>query len=341
MDTAPSGPLPPSGRQHVIGHGTSELVVTEVGATLRSYTVDGTPLVDGFGESELCSDGRGQVLAPWPNRLGDGRYHFGDRQGRAAWDEPQRRNAIHGLVRWMAWELRGHAQNSVTLGCLLEPQPAYPWRISLEVEYHLGRGGLTVRTTACNVDEAPAPFGIGFHPYLMVGTPAIDEARLRLVADWFLRSDDRGLPVGQERVAGSELDFRVARPIGPTRLDTAFAQLARDDGGIARVELRHPEGQRGLELWMDRSFGYVMVYSGDTVALPRRRGALAVEPMTCPPDALRSGTDLVTLAPGATWSGTWGITPTAETKVTPTAATSSATMAAHAHRPPGGPAAGG
>src|SRR5579863_3533671 len=211
MDRSSSGPLPPSGRQHVIAHGTGEVVVTEVGATLRSYTVAGAAVVDGFDESELCSDGRGQVLAPWPNRLGDGRYEFGDRHGRAAWDEPQRRNAIHGLVRWLAWELRGHAQNSLTLACLLEPQPGYPWRITLEVEYHLGRGGLTVLTSARNLDDTPAPFGLGFHPYVTVGS-VVDEARLRLVADRHLRSDDRGLPVGLERVAGSELDFRVARP---------------------------------------------------------------------------------------------------------------------------------
>jgi aldose 1-epimerase len=267
------------------------------------------------------------VLAPWPNRLGDGRYRFGDRQGRAAWDEPQRRNAIHGLVRWLAWEVRGRAQNSVTLGCLLHPQPAYPWRIALEAEYHLGRKGLTVRTSAHNLDDAPAPFGIGFHPYLSVGTSLVDEARLQVAAAQYLVADERGLPVGQEAAAGSEVDFQVARPIGPTRLDTAFTGLARGGDGTARVELRHPDDGRGVVVWMDAGFGYVMVYSGDAVgAAGRRRRALAVEPMSCPPDALRSGTDLVTLAPGATWSGAWGITPR---------------PARDAHRPPDRPAAGG
>lgn len=310
MDSAPPGPLPPSGRQHVIGHGASEVVVTEVGACLRSFTVDGAPVIDGFSDAELCPDGRGQILAPWPNRLGEGRYRFGERQGRAAWDEPARRNAIHGLVRWLPWELRSHAQNTLTMACLLQPQPAYPWRLMLEVEYHLGRNGLAVRTTARNLDDVAAPFGIGFHPYLTVGTNTVDEARLLLRADWYLKSDERGLPDGQETVAGSEVDFRVPRPVGPTRIDTAFTQLARDDSGTARVELRHPEADRSVAVWMDRSFRYVMVYSGDTVSTPeRRRRALAIEPMTCPPDALRSGTDLVGLAPGESWSGTWGITP--------------------------------
>ena len=51
-----------------------------------------------------------------------------------------------------------------------------------------------------------------------------------------------------------------------------------------------------------------MIYSGDTLD-PEPRQSLAVEPMTCPPDALRSGTDLTILHPGSRWTGSWGITP--------------------------------
>jgi aldose 1-epimerase len=310
MTVPPPGVSPPSGDQHVIEHGQARAVITEVGATLRSYTVDGRAVVDGFEEADICRDGRGQVLCPWPNRLGDGRYEFGGRRAQAALDEPARRNAIHGLVRYQPWVLRGRAQNAVTLGCILHPQPGYPWRLAVEVEYRLGRAGLTVLSEATNLDSAPAPLGIGFHPYLTVGTPDVDTARLLLRAERRLRSDDRGLPVGDEPVAGSEVDFSVPRPIGPTRLDTAFSGLGRDGDGLARVELRHPGEDSRVTLWMDSAFRYVMLYSADTVGgADRRRRALAVEPMTCPPDALRSGTDLVTLGPGGSWRGTWGISP--------------------------------
>ena len=299
----------PSGRQFVIGHGRAQAVVTEVGATLRAYEVDGRAVVDGFGPDELCTAGRGQVLAPWPNRLGDGRYTFGDRSARAAWDEPERANAIHGLVRWLAWELRSQAQNVVTLGCVVHPQPGYPWWLDLEVEYRLGRSGLVVSTRAANLDQQPAPFGIGFHPYLTVGTEHVDEARLSVGAARALRTDDRGLPVGEAHVGGTEMDFRVGRPIGPTQLDTAFTGIARDAQGIGRAELRHPDEDRAVTLWMDGAFRYLMIYTGDTLDPARRRRSVALEPMTCPPDALRSGTDLVTLAPGADWHGRWGLTP--------------------------------
>lgn len=301
---------PPSGRQFAIGHGHQRAVVTEVGATLRSYSADGVEIVDGFDEERLCPSGRGQVLAPWPNRLGDGRYRFEGRAGQAALDEADRGNAIHGLVRWLAWAPRSQAQNVLTMGCVLEPQPGYPWRLDLEVEYRLGRSGLTVTAAATNLDDAPAPFGIGFHPYLTVGTDTVDTTRLSLPASHVLVTDDRGLPVGERHVGGSDLDFRVARPIGPTRLDTAFFGLARDAQGVGRVELRHPDEDSGVVLWVDAAFGYLMAYTGDT--LPderRRRRSIALEPMSCPPDALRSGTALATLLPGAGWRGSWGLQP--------------------------------
>ncbi len=303
-------PLPPSGAQHVIGHGRQVAVVTEVGATLRSYRVADEAVVDGFDQSELASGGRGQVLAPWPNRLGDGRYSFEGRSGRAPLDEPERRNAIHGLVRWMPWWVESSAQNVVVLACVLHPQPAYPWRLELSVEYRLGREGLTVVSRATNRSEGPAPLGVGFHPYLTVGPGGVDAMRLALPARRRLVTDERGLPTGDAAVAGTEFDFTGGRVIGPTRLDTAYSELSRGDNGMARVQVDHVDGGRGLTLWLDDAFRYVMAYTGDAVEPPgRRRQALALEPMTCPPDALRSGTDLVVLEPDASWRGSWGITP--------------------------------
>ena len=51
----------------------------------------------------------------------------------------------------------------------------------------------------------------------------------------------------------------------------------------------------------------IQVYTGDTLAQPRRRLALAVEPMTCPANALQSGQGIVRLDPGQTHSGRWGV----------------------------------
>ena len=310
MPVSPMTEVSPAGEQHDIGHGRQQVVVTEVGATLRSYTIDGAPVIDGFGATDMCSSGRGQVLAPWPNRLGDGRYSIDGRTGRAAWDEPERRNAIHGLVRWLPWRLRSRAQNLVVLECTLFAQPAYPWCLEFVLEYRLGRDGLVVTTDVTNADEVPAPFGLGFHPYVTLGSPTVDAIRLTLPGRRCLVTDERGLPTGETIVAGTELDFTSGRRIGPTRLDTAFTDLDRDARGVAHVDLADTETGRGATVWMDERFGYVMAFTADTVEpAGRRRQAMAIEPMTCPPDALRSGTDLVRLEPGASWRAVWGISP--------------------------------
>ena len=300
---------PPSGRQHEMRHGDQVAVVCEVGATLRRYAAGGKDVLDGFGVDERSTAGRGEVLAPWPNRLEGGRYTFEGREGRAALDEPQHGNAIHGLVRWLPWRAVSQDEHAVLLACVVPPQPAYPWRLELEVEYRLNGGGLAVSTRATNASDAACPFGIGFHPYLRAGDGVVDTATLSVPADRRLVSDERGLPTGEEKVAGTPFDFREPRRIENTKLDTAFTDLAADSDGRSRAELRGDSG-RAVELWVGPEFGYLMVYTGDTLdPESRRRQGVAIEPMTCPPNALRTGTDLIRLNPGGFWEGAWGIQP--------------------------------
>ena len=298
----------PSGAQHEISYGQATAVVAEVGATLRSFRVDGRDVIDGFSADEPASAGRGQVLAPWPNRLEDGTYSFAGREAHAELDEPARRNAIHGLVRWLPWTVGLHTSDSVVLRCRVEAQRAYPWELDLQVAYSLTAQGLRVSTQATNASDEPAPFGIGFHPYVTVGTDSVDQARLTIPAEQRLTTDDRALPIGREPVSGTDLDFADPRPIGHTWMDTAFTDLRRDASGRSVIRLEGADVDRAVEVWMDEDFRYVMVYTGDTLEpASRRRQGIAIEPMTCPPNAFRSGTDVITLRPLGSWSADWGI----------------------------------
>ena len=98
-------------------------------------------------------------------------------------------------------------------------------------------------------------------------------------------------------VDGTEYDFRRPRAIAGTVLDHAFTDLQRDGDGLARVELRDATGAGGLTLWVDESYPYLMLFTGDPLPDVGRR-SLAVEPMTCPPNALQTGEALIRLAPG-------------------------------------------
>ena len=299
---------PPSGDQFELSLGDQHVVVTEVGATLRSYTADGAAVLDGFARDEASSSGRGQILSPWPNRLEDGRYTFEDITGTAALDEPEAGNAIHGLVRWESWRLDTRSDHAVRLVMVLHPQPGYPWRLELGVRYELTPTGLAVTLEARNGSDVAAPFGVGFHPYLSPGTELVDEALLTIPAERWIATDDRGLPIGEHSVAEGEKDFRSERQIGPAQLDTAFTDLARDPDGRTVVILRNERSGRSLSVWMDEGFRYVQVYTGDTLdPVERRRHGVAIEPMTCPANAFRTGTDVIRLEPGGSWRGRWGI----------------------------------
>jgi aldose 1-epimerase len=311
----------PSGEQFEIRHGDQHVVVTEVGATLRSYTVAGRELLDGFSPEEMCPSGRGHVLLPWPNRVDGGRYTFQGKDHQLPLNEPGRVlaagptgaitttgliHAIHGLTRWLAWYPAERGPAHLALELVLYPQPGYPFALALTVIYALSNAGLDVTTSARNVGATPSPFGAGHHPYLTVGTERIDLALLRLPAETRLTSNDRRIPTGREAVAGTAYDFRAPRPIGDLVLDTCFTDLAPDADGRARLTLTHPSGEPTLTLALDPAYRFVLAFTGDTLAdLAARRRSLSVEPSTCAPNAFNSGDGLRVLAPGETFSAAW------------------------------------
>jgi len=298
----------PSGEQYEITAAGYRAVVTESGAALRLLEHNGRPLLDGFDEAEMAFGGRGQLLMPWPNRIEDGAYSFGGRDHQLALTEPSRHNASHGLVRWVAWTLEEHTANSVSLVYRVMAQTGYPWTVDMHVLYDLSADGLTVTQTATNLAGSEAPYACGAHPYLTVGSGPIDHWELTLPSSRMAVLDDRLLPVGSEELDGTDLDFRVSRPIRSSVFNTGFTDLERDDDGRATVVLQG-EG-RGLTLWVDDNIHWLQVYSADDVPATARR-SLAVEPMTSPPNAFRSGEGLVVLAaagePGDELSVSWGV----------------------------------
>ena len=297
----------PTGEQIAIAHGDQRAVIAEVGATLRTFVQGGVPVIEGFAADEMCRGGRGQVLFPWPNRLGEGDWEFSGRCGRPAIDNSTQRTANHGLARWQPFSLDSFNQNRCAMSILLHPSPAYPFLASLEVAYHLGSLGLTVTSTITNRDDVPIPVGLGFHPYLAVTTPTIEGSTLEVPANAYLTVSERQLPTGEILpVSDGARDFRVAKSINGHELDVTYTELRRDDSGLATVVVTDSSGGV-VELSVDRNFPYLQLFTGDTLAKGRRRTAIAVEPMTCPPEALRSGKDVVVLEPGQRWAGSWRV----------------------------------
>ena len=301
--------IPPSGAQFEIAHADQRAVIVEVGGGLRTYTTGGADVLDGYDADTMAGGGRGQLLIPWPNRVDGGRWTHDGRVQQLPLTEVDAGNAIHGLVRWAPWTVAELEADRVTMTHRLHPQPGWPFTLELAARYELGADGLAVTVTARNPGEVPCPYGVGAHPYLTVGTAHVDEAVLQLPAATRLTADERGIPTGAVPVAGTRYDFTIARAIGADVLDTGFTDLARGPGGRAEARLASPDGTRTVTVWVDRAFTHLMVFTGDTLAPAAKRRSLAIEPMSCPPNALATGEGLVWLDPGERHVARWGIVP--------------------------------
>ncbi|CAA9334878.1 MAG: Aldose 1-epimerase [uncultured Friedmanniella sp.] len=296
----------PTGEQYEIVSGEHRAVVTEVGATLRSYTVSGRHVVRGFEADEVVQKGRGQQLLPWPNRIRDGLYTFQGTEYQLDITEPKRYTALHGLARHVPWTLVEQTADSVTQTVRVYPQPGWPGILEATITHQVSDRGLQVNVRATNIGDVDFPFGYAAHPYLTVGETTVDDVSITVPAAAYLEvDDDRLLPIRVAPVEGTENDLRAGEPLGTTVLDTAFTDLTRGEDGRWRVRLSR--GDRQAELWGDATMTWIQVFTGEEY----RDLSLAIEPMTCGPDAFNEGPThdgVIVLAPGKSYTGRWGLT---------------------------------
>jgi aldose 1-epimerase len=295
------------GEEHLLTHGAYRAVVTEVGGGLRLLKHAGRDLIVSYPADTMRPRFAGSLLAPWPNRIRDGRYELDGTTYQLPVTEPKRGNALHGLVVWERFDVERRDDTAVTLGHQLVPTPGYPFEIDIRARYELTDAGLTTTVGVRNVGRTYAPWGTAAHPYLMGGDGRVDTWTLSLRASQVLDvTTDRLLPKSFGPVS-EDLDFRTPREIGPTEIDHAFTGLEPDADGLARARL-YGSAYHGVECtWDPAVLPWVQVHTGDLFSGEESRRGLALEPMTCPPDAFNSGTGLILLAPGAEHTAAWTI----------------------------------
>lgn len=299
----------PTGEQFELETSTAsgdlKATITAVAAGIRTLSINGIDLVPAYGDDQAPPMGAGIVLAPWPNRIRDGRWTHDGVTRQLAITEPARNNAIHGLLRYTEYTPIARERDSVTLRAVVYPQLGYPFLLGTAVHYELVSDGLQVTHFVENLGPEAAPVAIGSHPYLKIGGVPTADLTLRLDAASHIEVDDRLLPTGEVPVDGTEWDFREGRRVGDVDLDDAFGELASEDGQVLHT-LTAPDG-RSVSIRADDEFDYVQVFT--TREFPGEDGdvAIAVEPMTAPAEAFNSGRGLRWLDPGEDWQLTWGI----------------------------------
>ncbi len=292
---------PPTGDQYVLTRGGARAVIAQVAATLREFSIDRVALTETFAETETPPFGSGIVLMPWPNRIEDGVWVLDGETQQLDITEPARHNALHGLLRNTGYFLVEKAEASVTLGATVFAQHGYPFQLETWVRYELVEEGLAVTHGVTNHSGAAAPVAVGTHPFLTIGDVPTEELVLTVHASTRFQVDARLNPIAEIPVDG-DYDLRAGRRVADLSLDDAFGGVTTVDG--ASASLTAPDG-RVVELLQDENHGYVQVFT--TRSFPGRGLAVAIEPMTAPPNAFNSGLGLRWVEPGESWSVGWGI----------------------------------
>ncbi|MDN3243790.1 aldose 1-epimerase family protein [Glycomyces tritici] len=294
-----------SGEQWVIAYNDHEATIVAVGGGVRSYSYRGRPIVMSYGDEELAPGWSGHMLAPWPNRVRDGKYRYDGTDYQLPVNEIETNTSLHGFVAWAEWNAVDVTETSVTLECRLPARLGYPWTLHLRTRWSIGPGGLRAAHTVSNPGHKTAPFGFGTHSYLIPGSlERIDEATLHVPAAKKLKLDKQSIPVGS-----GEADFGDPTVLKDLVIDDCYGELKRGSDGKAEVRLADPVSGQAVTVWMDESFPWVHIYTADGLDGDRKRGSVAIEPTTCPPNALATGEDLVELSPSEAWFGVWGIRP--------------------------------
>jgi aldose 1-epimerase len=272
-----------------LSRGQERAVVCSTGGRLKAWSTGDLEVLAGDERPERTAY-RGALLVPWPNRVAGGRWQWEGAELQLPVND-EGGAALHGLVLDAEFRATAVEDDRIELVHDLAPSEGYPFALQVTASYAL-EDGLHCRLAARNTGDRPAPVGLGVHPYL-AAPGLVDDLELRLPARTELLTDATWRETG-----------RVARPalvgrFGDRRLDTAFTDLSE-----RRAVIR--TGAAEVVLSWGRSARWLVVYSGDGLPGPDHRGSLAVEPQTCPPNALQSG-EVDVLAPGEELELTWSL----------------------------------
>ena len=275
------------------------------GAGLNFLKFQNRDLVDSYVAEDEPHRYRGVVLAPWPNRIRDGRYTFNEREFILHKNENNRGNALHGLVFDVDWSIQTKETNSVSLTTLIHANEGYPTDLVVVAKYTLSKEGLECTVDSKNLGSQSAPYGVSIHPYLIADKSSkVDQCVLTMPSHEYIEVDlDRLLPTGVSDVP-KNFDFNAGKLIGPDFIDHAFhIDRSKKDQHVTLVA---PSG-KGVKMTYSGAAKWIQIHTADREGGADSRSCLAVEPMSCPPDAFNSGVDLSVLSVGETHTMSWQI----------------------------------
>lgn len=265
-----------------------------IGGAIAGLRTGEVELLRRMGEAALAARDVRQAgcfpTIPYSNRMRECTLHFRGKRHRLAPNFGAHPHSIHGNAWQRAWRVAESGAASATL--VLEHDAAgsraaeWPFAYRATQRFALDADGLSVDLELVNTGDAPAPAGIGLHPYF----PRAANTRLTTQAAGFWRNDEAMMPVAFEPVPPA-WNFADGKLVAPLAIDNCFAGWR----GTARLEF--PELGRAVTIVADPVFGHAVIF------VPPGKPFFCVEPVTNANEGMNR------LDKGAADTGVWVLDP--------------------------------
>lgn len=275
--------------------------VSPVGASLVSLWFDGIEIVTSpYHKAHYAV--AGVIMAPWPNRLEDGRWSMGDREFTAAINDGEGHNANHGLVLARKFDVVEQSESRLQLQTDLFNAAAYPFEVSLKISYELTSEGMQIEIEARNLDASAVPIAFGMHPYFVCD----ENSQIEIGADTWISKTERNLPLLATAIEESPVAQRGFNLVQDLDIDDCFTDLdSESEGHVTR--LSRPNYDMTVELWQSNGLSHLMIYKF-TEDDEQERVLLAIEPQSAPANAFRNLDQVKILEPSELFSANCKIT---------------------------------
>ncbi len=266
-------------------------IALNLGASLQELTLNSTPIIKPLKPLTYKDTYASSILFPFANRIKDGTYAFNGKNFSLPINEPDKNNALHGLVFNKTFEVieEKTTETEATITLLYQEKNrvlGFPYTYAIQLKYILKANGLSLQLTVKNTDDKVFPFTTGWHPYFYSNN--LNKSSLSFKSSTQLLVNERCITTSSTTVTNTE-NFELK----DKQLDDCFV-LSNNN-----VTFNTPNYSLLINSTSEKSF--LQLYT------PPKKNTIAIEPTTGVSDSFNNNMGLETLAPNKTYQVNWNL----------------------------------